>query len=382
MRIALDLRCAFKGMGGIGRYAFTLLQEYANADHQNEYFCYFTHLSPPEPLRLPKNFRVQIFESGMIDERFDQLLLPTVLEQDRIDLYHNPTFAVPLVRTGVRCVATVHDVVFKRHPELVETKLRHYLDSATRRSCKHAERLITVSHFSKREIVSLYSVEPDRISVIHNGVRVPDRNDAIEGAKHELQKFGLDPGGYVLYVGSIEPKKNVGMLLEAFSQVKRHRKGTPLKLALAGSRGAQEFPLEARVKELGIEDRVVALGYVSEELLQCLYAHALVFVYPSLYEGFGFPPLEAMARGVPTVVSDSSSLPEVVGSDAVIVKRNRPDKLAREINNLIGDPERCRQLSERGRKRAEEFTWKRSAQQHLELFETVVKSHESTAFIV
>lgn len=366
MRIALDLRCVFAGMGGIGRYAYNLLKQYAEIDARNEYVCLFTHLSPPEPLRLPPRFALRIFEAGMIDERFDQTVLPTVLEEEDVDVYHNPTFAVPLVRTRARTVATIHDVVFRRHPELVEPRLRDYLDAATRRACRGADRLVTVSEFSRAEIADLYGVPADRIETIHNGIAPPGLpteagTPAKAGARpsRDVREVGLLPGGYILYVGSIEPKKNVDLLVGAFGMMRRNG----LTLALAGSPGpgGREPPRRADVR---------VLGYVEEEMLEALYAGALAFVYPSRYEGFGFPPLEAMARGVPTIVSDASSLPEIVGDDAIRVGPDDAAGLAAAIERLAGDEALRRELGERGRRRAAGFQWRRSAKRHLEVYES------------
>jgi glycosyltransferase involved in cell wall biosynthesis len=379
MRIALDCRCVFRGMGGIGRYTWSLLHEYASLDRANDYVCYFTHLEPPAPIRLPGRFCVRTFEAGMIDERFDHLILPTALEEDRIDLYHNPTFAVPIVRTGARTVATVHDAVFRRHPTLVEPRLRNYLDQATRRSSLHADHLITVSEFSRVEICGLYAISEERITAIPNGVHLPEPEDhRVNGAAAALSTKGLDSGMYVLYVGSVEPKKNIDVLLLAFKAVSDRQESRCLRLAIAGSRGAAGYPLEERISELGLRERVVILGHVPEEALEALYRHALVFVYPSLYEGFGFPPLEAMARGIPTIVSDASSLPEVVGEDALRVDPRDPELFAQAILGLLSDSTLRDQLSRRGRERAGKFTWRRSAEKHLAVYQSVMSEKHET----
>ena len=379
MRIALDCRAAFPGMGGIGRYAWSLLEEYASLELRDEFVCYFTHLEPPEPLRLPRNFMIRTFQAGMIDERFDQFVLPGVLRHDRIDVYHNPTFAVPVIKDGTRSISTIHDVVFRRHPALVEPKLRRYLDLATRRACKSADALVTVSEFSKSEIVALYGVAPERITVIPNGVRMPAQaaprsNDAIQ-----LRELGLEPGRYALYVGSIEPKKNIDYLLRGFHAAAARSAAPDLKLALAGSRGSEAYSLDDRIAELGLGTSVRALGYVREELLEVLYRHALLFVYPSLYEGFGLPPLEAMTRGVPTVVARCSSLPEVVGDDAILVDPTQAENLAEAILKLVDDSSLRATLSRQGKARASRFTWLRSAEEHLKLIRSIVGVHENTA---
>jgi glycosyltransferase involved in cell wall biosynthesis len=287
---------------------------------------------------------------------------------------------VPVIRDGATTVATVHDVVFKRHPQLVEPKLRHYLDAATRRACRTADSLITVSEFSKREIVELYGVDPGRIIVIPNGVRQPVPASASQDrSAARLTPLELSTGAYVLYVGSIEPKKNIDLLLGAFRIASDRLPGFPIKLALAGSRASGDYPIERRIAELGIAGRVAVLGYVPTDLLEDLYAHALMFAYPSLYEGFGLPPLEAMARGVPTIVSNSSSLPEVVGGDALLADPAEPESWAEAIIKLAEEPRLREGLGLRGVERAKQFSWRRSAEAHVDVYGTVVRSHENCA---
>jgi glycosyltransferase involved in cell wall biosynthesis len=379
VRIALDLRCVYKGMGGIGRYSWNMFKALLEIDRDNEYICYFTRLDPPEVLKLPERVRVRHFDAGMIDERFDQLVLPTLLVEGSIDVYHNPTFSVPAVRTSARTVATVHDVVFRRHPELVEAGLRRYLDRATRRTVNSADAIITVSHFSKREIAELYTVEQDRITVIHNGVILPCGRKPNNLGSTVQRGLGANADGYVLYVGSIEPKKNIDVLLRAFASLRRPQAARSYALVLAGASNASNYRVEDRIRELGLSGAVSVLGYVSEEDLESLYTHAKAFVYPSLYEGFGLPVLEAMARGIPTVVSRATSLPEVAGECALLFEPSDPEDLARMLTRLLESPTEQKALSEKGRARAAAFTWRHSARLHLDTYERVVKKHAHTA---
>jgi glycosyltransferase involved in cell wall biosynthesis len=250
----------------------------------------------------------------------------------------------------------------------VPGRLRDYLDRATDRSCRSADRLITVSAFSRSEISDLYHDSlrgaTEEIEVIHNGVIPPLRHGVHDSRAPEGPK-------YLLYVGSVEPKKNILGLLEAFQTVTRAAPHRELRLMLAGSHDSKSFPIDAKLKLLGLEGKVSLLGHVSEDALEDLYAHALMFIYPSFYEGFGLPPIEAMARGIPTIVSSTSSLPEVVGDAAVTVDPERPSDLARAILELAGDEKKRVALSLKGVQRARAFSWKRSAEKHLALFESL-----------
>lgn len=382
MRIAIDCRSVFHGMGGIGRYAASLLQELPGLDRKNEYVAYFTHLEPPKDFKLSPQISAKRFEAGMIDERFDQLILPTLLESDRIDLYHNPTFSVPVIRTRARTVATVHDVVFRRHPELVEPRLRQYLDRSTQRSCKFAHRMISVSEFSKGELIELYKVSPERVTVIHNGVFPAPQARTSGFLPSGVTSLGLAPKSYLLYVGSIEPKKNLNVLLQMMALLMMKLGEKCPTLVLAGARNGSSYPIEAVIEHLGLKSWVRLAGYVAPQDLEGLYTNARVFVYPSLYEGFGLPPLEAMARGVPTVVSDVSSLPEVVGDSALMVPAANASAWAEAILGLIENEHSSKELSQKGEARASEFTWTKSAQRHLEVFEEVMSRHEHPASVL
>ncbi|MCE9584600.1 MAG: glycosyltransferase family 4 protein [Planctomycetes bacterium] len=373
MRIALDCRSAFQGMGGIGRYTWSLLHQFAEIGKRHEFVCYFTHLPPPAPLSLADNVSVRVFEAGMIDERLDQLILPSLLEEDEIDLYHNPTFSIPSIHGQTKLVSTVHDVVFHRHPERVEPRLRQYLDAATRRACRGADRLITVSEFSKGEIAEAYSVDASKLEVIHNGVHSP-RVSPGTSFHRSLADLGLTPGGYVLYVGSIERKKNIGVLLDAFAILTDSVEFRGLKLVLAGTHVPVDLELGARLRQASSKGDVLLPGHVADEVLESLYAAASAFVYPSLYEGFGLPPLEAMLRGVPTIVAGTSSLPEVVGDAALIVDPDDASGLSAAIASVVRDGMLRSDLVRKGRLRAAEFTWRRSAERHLALYEKVARS--------
>jgi glycosyltransferase involved in cell wall biosynthesis len=368
VRIALDCRSAFAGMGGIGRYAWSLFQEFRSLAGQHEVFCYFSHLPPPGPVQVPENFRVRIIESGMVDERFDQFILPSLLEEDEVDVYHNPTFSVPSVHGKTRLVSTVHDVVFVKRPDLVEPRLREYLDKATRRAARGASRIITVSDFSARGITECYEVPSASIAVIPNGVHPPAQFS--DSSKATLARLGIPAGEYVLYVGSIEPKKNLELLLQALDLL-RTEDGNRPHLVLAGSHGSCAASLRSELENRAQRGAVTLTGHVTDPDLEALYADAALFVYPSLYEGFGLPPLEAMLRGVPTIVADSTSLPEVVGDAALKVDSAKPEALAQAMRTLLADAPKRNKLSDAGRTRAAEFTWKRSAAAHLGVYEAV-----------
>ncbi len=355
MKVVLDCRSVFPGMGGIGRATAELARHLPAHLPHDELVLLTGARAPGEPLAEAPNVTVVPVDAAMIDSRFEQVRLPSLLDALEADVYHNPCFAVPIVGGQVARVATVHDVVFRRHPELVDRRLREYLDRWTHVSCELAEVVVTVSQFSRRELQAVYGCPPERIEVIPNAV--------------DERFFGVArraPLGapFVLYVGSIEPKKNVQVLIDAFDRLRALDPSLPHQLVLVGGLGGADMDLEAvleRVPES--RGRVHVLGRVSDAALLELYAAADLFCYLSQYEGFGLPPLEAMAVGVPTIVSDRASLPEVVRDAAVIVDPDEPEQVARAMRGLLTQPGRAATYARHGKARAHQFSWARAARQ-------------------
>lgn len=380
-RIAIDCRSVFPGMGGIGHCTRSLVRAIAEADGSHDYVLVTTDRGGAGRLvegtpAAGRNFRELSFPAGMIDERWEQLQLPTVLADNDIDLYHSPCFALPVVETTRARAATVHDVVFRARPELVDPGLRDYLDRWTEHSLEVADAIITVSEFSKREIVGSYGTPPDKIHVIYNGVG-PEfhRRDPGEPGKRLREKYAL-PERFVLYVGSLEAKKNIDRLLEAFAMLVTEGRAGDTKLVLAGGRGGQAYDIEAAIERAGVREQVVVTGYLPDGDIPALMNMADVFVYPSLYEGFGLPPLEAMACGTPTVVSDASCLPEVVGDGGVVAPAEDAAGLASAMARVLGDEALRGELAKRGPGRAAEFTWQRAAGETLSLYESLIGADE------
>jgi glycosyltransferase involved in cell wall biosynthesis len=370
VKIIIDARCVFRGKGGIGRYARGLLEALAWSDAPHDFIVLFSSVAPPDDLDLPDRFETFGVPAGMIDKTWEQLHLPTALDQLGADLYFNPTFATPLL-ARCPCIAVVHDVVFERHPDLVTPGLRSYLARAARSTAKHAHLILTVSEFSKAEICDVYGVGPDRVRVIYNGIDPrfhPMELQPVRAQRlrQELQLPSDAP--FLLYVGAIEPKKNVEALLRAYAQV---RDRMPHKLVLAGGQGGMAWDPRPAIHELNLGDSVRLSGYVPDERIVELMNAADGFVYPSLYEGFGLPPLEAMACGTPTLVADASSLPEVVGDAALKANPRDVEEMAEALLRLATDEELRSELARKGPQRAGEFTWARAGKELLRIFDQV-----------
>lgn len=371
MRVLLDCRSVFDGMGGIGRATAALARHLPDQLRPGEELLLLVGARRPEGRLAPGPVQEVEVDAAMIDPVFEQARLPGLLEEYEIDVFHGTCFATPIVRGRTARVATIHDVVFRRLPELVEPGLRDYLDRWTRVSCEVAEAVLTVSEFSRREISALYGRPEESIDVVKNAVD--------ERFRHVERK--PPPGRpYVLYVGALEAKKNVAALLEAFGALTRRSPDIPHVLVLVGGGGGATFDLARAVDAVpGLGPRVHALGRVPDDALLELLGSADLFVYPSEYEGFGLPPLEAMAAGVPTIVSNRAALPEVVGEGALIVDPSDKDVFAAAMGRLLTTPPAREALGRRGRRRAREFVWSEAAKQLVGVYRRVHAARQSPA---
>ena len=372
VRIALDCRSVFPGMGGIGRYTASLAHGLPHLAQSDEFHFLTTERKEAEDLSQAGNVFERRFPVGMIDERWEQLELPGELAAIPADLYHATCFSLPVAGGARRMVATVHDVVFRRFPELVAPRLREYLDRWTEATLGIADRVITVSEFSKQEICGLYGTDPDRIVVIYNSIDERFYAELPRGRVEEVRRHFKLPARYVLYVGSLEEKKNIPRLLQAWGMVAHEKAAAGCKLVLAGGGGGKQFDAAAAVDRAGVGGSVLLLGRVPDQELPALMAGAEVFVYPSIYEGFGLPVLEAMACGAPVITSKSSSLAEVAGEAARLAEPESADDLSMALRELLGNRELRRELNMRGKERAARFGPGRCVQETLALYHDVL----------
>lgn len=262
-----------------------------------------------------------------------------------------------------KTVITVHDMVYKAFPETVRARTKYMLDTGLKRSMKRADLIVTDSEFSKREILKYFPQHENKLRVVPCGVdllkfRPCDKQERIPEVKSML---GIE-GEYFLYLGTIEPRKNLERLIGAYSIfIQKVKKDSP-KLVLAGGKGWLYDSIFQKVTELGLSDKVIFTKYVPSEDMNPLMCGSLAFVFPSVYEGFGMPPLEAMACGVPVLASGEASLPEVTGGCAVIADAYSEESIADGLFKLYSDEELRKNLSKKGLERAKTFTWDKSAE--------------------
>ncbi|MGD2166306.1 MAG: glycosyltransferase family 1 protein [Anaerolineae bacterium] len=293
---------------------------------------------------------------------WEQLRQPRVLREIKADLIHGPVFVGPLV-APCPIVTTIHDLSFIRFPRLFRPVNRLYLTTMTRLSARRARRLIAVSEYTARESVELLSIPREKIKVVYHGVNgafrpLPDEEVTSFRTRRDL------PEQFVVFVGTLEPRKNLVRLIEAFAEVQDGRH----KLVLAGGKGWLCEELFARVEDLGLENDVQFPGYVPNEELPLWYNAAMALVYPSLYEGFGMPVTEAQACGTPVLASNTSSLPEAAGDAALLVDPHDAEAIAAGLRQILSDSALREQLSRRGLEHAQTFSWPRTARETVQVY--------------
>jgi glycosyltransferase involved in cell wall biosynthesis len=277
------------------------------------------------------------------------------------DIYHFVNFVVPPYVKG-KVLVTVYDMVYKLFPETMERANYKKLEKNLARSCARADAVITISQNSKEEIIKHLGVSEEKVLIIYPGVDLARYHNGIDRARIDgvLKKYAL-PDAYFLYLGTLEPRKNIETIVEAYRLYSKNH-GGDIKMVIAGRKGWQYGRIFDKVREYGLEDRVIFPGYVSEEDKPGLYAGAQAFLFPSLYEGFGMPPLEAMACGTPVIVAAASSLPEVVGDAGCMVEPMDAEAIAGYMHALASDREYSDSLRLRGFERAKQFSWDKSVE--------------------
>jgi glycosyltransferase involved in cell wall biosynthesis len=361
-KIAVDLRALVPAPTGIGVYTRSLLL--ALAARGGLRLVGMAHQEPngAEELRAA-GIEVEIQKAGW-GVVWQQYHLPRRLARGDFDLLWSPLITIPL-RGSTPAVATVHDLTTLLFPDYHTFKVRGSLLPILRPSFERARRLVTISDATARDLKGQFPQCADKVRMIYPGIDPEFRPGDRAGIIATRNELGA-PGGYILYVGTLEPRKNVGALVDAWVALKAENPDFP-PLVLAGGYGWGSEKLAKRIKALRSEGLIFTDRVEREQLVRIIQA-ATVFVYPSHYEGFGLPPAEAMACGVPVITSDTSSLPEVVGDAGLMVNPGDAGALAGKIKSLLDHPERAARLAERGIARAAWFRWDKAAAAMEEVF--------------
>ncbi|MFH0924109.1 MAG: glycosyltransferase family 1 protein [bacterium] len=353
MKIGIDIQSTLGNKTGLGYYTSNLVQQLVKIDQENEYV--FFNNGRQNDLRTLK---------GLF---WDQVSLPFKAKNKKVDLIHKPAFSAPVL-SHCKVVMTLHDLISIRFPENNRFVSGIYWRKWLPYTAKKVEFIITVSRYSKDEILDTLKIPDEKIEVIYEGIDT-QKYRILESSKQLMNfkdKYKID-SKFILYVGSIERRKNINSLIKAFKILKQENK-TDRKLVLVGKRTNYADELFQEIKGLLLEKEVIYLGYVKEKELPIIYNLAEVFVYPSLYEGFGLPILEAMACGAPVVASKATSIPEVVGDAGLLIDATNVEELANAINLVITDDDLRTQLVEKGLKQVDKFSWERTARETLDVY--------------
>jgi glycosyltransferase involved in cell wall biosynthesis len=370
MRIAIDARIAHYTGAGIGQYTVRLALALTRLNQEDEIILLQSRKDRQPLVKESRVRRIGLWTPS--HNRLEQamLALEFPLRGLDFDLLHSPDFIPPLRLNHFKSVITVHDLAFLRWPHfLTEDSARYYgqVDQAVER----ADHIIAVSHSTKNDLVRLTGAPPEKITVVHEAANPLYRHVPRGEALAALQgKFPL-PEEFIFFVSTIEPRKNISTLLRAYRQLRDDYKATA-GLVLAGAIGWLSDQVFAEVEQLDLQQHVTFLGRVENEDLLYLYNAACCLAHPAFYEGFGLTPLEAMACGTPVIVSNVSSMPEVVGDAALLVDPNNPEELAVAMYRLLSDEALRAELRAKGLARASVFSWERAARETQAVYDRVL----------
>ncbi len=386
MKIGIDIRAIASQRTGDETYTLELVRSLAKIDRKNEYFLYTDTFSEKKLAKVKKllslknsNFSVKsIGPTGKFFWTFYSLAKQA--RKDKLDVLHVQYIVPVFLRKDIKIITTIHDISFERYPQFIAKKDLFALKSLIPPSLRRADKVIAISEFTAREIKSVYPKVADKVEMIYNG-GVPEAFGTIreEDVLNFRKKYGkLKP--YLLYLGTLQPRKNVPFLLRAFRELKKkYSQRDPLvkncKLVIRGTRGGCNYDWQIdtvlgdiRKDSPDVYSDIKFLGYQSIKELAVLLREAKVFCFSSLYEGFGLPVLEAMAVGTPVLASDSSCLPEIVGKGGVFYKNGDRGDFVKKIRRLLLDEDLRSRVVEAGRLRVKDFSWEKTARETLELY--------------
>lgn len=373
IRIGIDAHSVGTKLGGNESYAVNLIEALAQIDSVNNYTIYVTTSEARDRFSNRwSNFKVRSTLPHTPLIRIP-LTLSAELRKHPVDVLHVQFTAPPFCPCPV--VVSIHDLSFEHLPQTFKRRSRTQLRLTVRHSARRAARILSLSEHTRCDIMETYGIESDRIEAIP--LAAPDHFCTVTD-KNELQRvrhnYGIDRD-YILSVGSIQPRKNLARLVKAYATLRGEGSKDKLpKLVLVGKCAWLYDETLRTLDELGVRDSVILTGYVPESDLPALYSSALCFVYPSYFEGFGLPPLEAMKCGAPVIVGNRTSLPEVVGDAGLTVDPFDVDAIAGAIRKLMNDSTLRATLSQKGQERASAFTWRDTARQTLRIYQEVARS--------
>jgi glycosyltransferase involved in cell wall biosynthesis len=370
VKIGIDYTSASRQRAGIGRYTRALVNALAQVDAQNHYALMVPNDGHLDGYTFPQNFRINrapLSEHTLVT-LWQRARLPLPVERfvGECDVFYSPDFVLPPT-SAKKKILTVHDLSFCRVPETAVPNLKWYLEGAVPRAVKRADLILADSDATREDLVELFGVRANRVQTLYSGVEDFFKPVTDDATLARVRAYYALSKPFILSVGTIEPRKNFARLIEAYAKLPQHKE---FDLLIAGGKGWMYDEIYAAPEKFGVAENVVFLGFVPDADLPALYSLCSLFVYPSLYEGFGLPVLEALACGAPTVTSDNSSMPEVAGGAALLVDARDTGALTDAMLRVLDDENLHADLARRGLEQSKKFSWEASARQLQAAFES------------
>jgi glycosyltransferase involved in cell wall biosynthesis len=366
LHVLIDLTQVPAGRMGIGSYAENLLAQLGAVASEITFSAVLQSDDAPLRAAIPSHIRTLQVPARLCRRLpvrlvFEQVLLPLLARRYRVDVIHSLHYSLPLLPTGARCVVTMHDMTAYLLPHMHTRAKGAYMRFFIRRAIRRADRLIFVSASALDDCRRWFGLPLRNAVVVHHG-----KSDAFrpQGSPEEFARVRARyrlPERYLLYLGTLEPRKNVPLLLRAFAELARRH--PEARLVIAGKKGWHFHEIFDTARNLNLADHVLFTGYVDEADKPALMRGALLFVYPSLHEGFGIPVLEAMASGVPTIAGNRTSIPEIAGDGALLIDPETLPELSNALEFLYSDPAARARFAAKGLEQAARFSWKKTAEE-------------------
>jgi glycosyltransferase involved in cell wall biosynthesis len=372
MKIGIDIQCLTRPLTGVGYYTLGILKGLASLPISDQIFPFY--FSSRGHVELPAKVYKKMAPMGkkipgrLMSLGWKRLGFPPVNWLIRgMDLYHFPDFiARPVRRKPV--VTTIYDLSFKRYPEFTEPKNLKYLETSIPGSIERSDRIIVISEFTRDELTSLYPVSDNKITVVHGGIDDIFHEPLTEDDLMRVRfRFNL-PEKYILTVGTWEPRKNLVRLLQAWRKLRMAGKLGGYKLVMVGMKGWLCGEIEQKFRNQAGQRGVMSIGYVPRTAMPAIYRGASAFIYPSIYEGLGLPPLEALACGVPVAAARAGAIPEVLGEAALYFDPSDPREIAEAMDAVITREELSAQLRQKGEEQIKDFTWENAAEKTIQVY--------------
>lgn len=358
MRIAIDVQTTLGQKSGFGFYVKNLTESLKKVDQENQYIL----ISPDSAKDLSTAKRLV----------WDQLTFPEIARKNQVNILHQPCFSAPIFYRG-KVIITIHDLISHFFPQNMPTGSRLYFSKWMPLTYRRAQKIIAISENTKKDIIKLLKVPEHKIKVIHSAAGQAFKPISDIKKIAEVKTKYQTGERFILDVGTLEPRKNLPFLVRAFDLALREGKISH-NLVLTGKKGWYYDNLFTLIKELRLENRIILPGYVPDEDLPALYNAADLFCFPSLYEGFGFPPLEALGCGTPVIASNNSSIPEVVGEAGLLLPIDNEAVWAKAILRILQNSNLQKKMSQKGLDQAKKFSWDKTARETIKVYEEVYKN--------